>query len=66
MFGATLQNNFSRSYQDFDLSDDTFQYSRSDWRNYVPQEIQQNWKVLNSDERFLVALTAEVACDLDE
>lgn len=62
----TLADRLSKSYQDFDLSDDTFRYSRSDWRNYVPDEIIDNWNILQIDERFLIALTANHAATLDD
>jgi len=63
----TLADRFNKSYQDFDLSDDTFKYSRlMDWRYYVPDEIIDNWKILQIDERYLIALTANHAASLDD
>jgi hypothetical protein len=61
----SLEELFHRKYIEFDLSDETFEYPRTDWRNYVPYDIKQNWRFLSNDERFLVALTSELASNLD-
>ena len=55
----TLADRINRSYSEYDLSDNTFEYRETDWRNYVPFEIKQIWNILQEDERFLIALTAE-------
>jgi hypothetical protein len=59
----TLADRFERSYDDFDLSDNIFveeNFERCDWRHHVPLDIMRSWKVLQVDERFLVALVAEL------
>lgn len=64
----TLADRFNRSYQDFDLSDDTFNHITKvhDWKNHVPQEVIKNWVILQTDERFLIAIVAQDAADREE
>jgi hypothetical protein len=61
----TLAEKTNRRFDEFDLSDETFENYTRDWRNYVPFEVKKLWFILNNDERFLVALTADVAADID-
>ena len=61
----TLAERLNRRFEEFDLSDETFDNYTMDWRKYVPYEIKKAWFILNNDERFLVALTADVAADVN-
>jgi len=56
------------SRADFDLADDTFTRTTRvhDWRNHVPGEVMDTWRMLTERERRLVAEVAEMAADAEE
>lgn len=62
-----LRNAASNVYK-YDLSDDTFERTSKvhDWRNYVPEVIQDIWKELNEKERLLVVVMAEEPANAEE
>lgn len=56
----TLKDKFPE-WDDYDISDKTFErpLGVDSWQLNVPASIQKNWRLLQDDEKFLIALTAD-------
>ena len=50
------------------LQDDTFRHKTKvhDWRNHVPEEIEENWKMFDYRDRKLIAFITQSFADKEE
>ena len=51
-----------------DISDSTFNRTTRvhDWRNHVPESVEQRWHTLSNTERLLVVEVAEYSAEREE